>query len=74
MSYTYSTEPFYILWNPNSELPPRVTFKTRAEAVEVAELMARRNPTETFCVMRAVGEARADYPPVAYTTYGGKKK
>ncbi len=43
---------FYILWNPRSNLPPTQRFSDRKQAVEVAEIMARRT-TELFYVMEA---------------------
>jgi hypothetical protein len=47
---------FYILWNPGSNLPPRVTIRTLKEATTIAENMARRHPGEVFCIAK-IGSA-----------------
>lgn len=43
---------FWILWNPTSNLPPKVRFYTEAEARTVAVAMAQRHG-EQFYVMHS---------------------
>lgn len=42
---------FWILWNPTAPMPPKVRFTTQAEAERVAEIMARRQPGDTFLIL-----------------------
>jgi hypothetical protein len=55
---------FYILWNPDSEKPPRITFSTEEHAFQVAEEMARRGDGQRFFVMKAVGSSMVEKPVV----------
>lgn len=50
-------EPFFILWNPESSLPPTVRFRRRTDAYAVAERMAQEHGG-TFYVMQVDGRAR----------------
>lgn len=59
----------YILWNPSSDLPPRVPFFTEEDATKAARNMAASNPGESFYVMRAVSISRTDAPKVVTTPY-----
>jgi hypothetical protein len=47
---------FFVLWQPESSSPPRVQFRTYAEAVKVAEEMAQRHGKE-FYVMKAMAKS-----------------
>lgn len=62
---------FYVLWNPRSNLPPRVQFDTEYEAQEVAAVMARKND-EPFYVMRAVSLSEVAETPVKVTKLGSR--
>lgn len=44
----------YILWCPTSSLPPKVVHDTYEKAVEVAELMAKKNKGQEFIVCKQV--------------------
>jgi len=55
---------FYILWEPGSDLPPRVRMETREKAVEVAEKMARQHG-KRFYIMKAVALAEPTVAPIA---------
>ncbi len=52
----------YILWNPASDLPPRVRFYTAKEATDAAKVMARQYPGHTFHVCRVLDGWRTTYP------------
>lgn len=55
---------FYIIWQPESNLPPTKTFSTEARAWEIAELMANKH-RKKFFVMKAVGFSEpVKAPPV----------
>lgn len=60
-------KPFYILWNPDSHMPPRVVMKDDAEAKEVAEDMARRHK-QKFYIMKAVASVEVAPTPVVFTS------
>lgn len=45
----------YIIWNPNSPLPPTSVFTDRPAAIRVAHRMASQNRGERFCVCKIVG-------------------
>lgn len=60
--------PFYVLWNPESPEPPRVTMDTEYEAREVAEAMARRHDGK-FYIMRVVACVELVPAPVRVTDY-----
>lgn len=49
---------FWILWSPQSNLPPRKTWEVRKDAVEVAEKMARAHPSQEFYVMQSVNHSQ----------------
>lgn len=56
MSTNATTEQkFYILWNPQSDMPPTRTFTSQSAADAVASKMANDNPGETFYVLEAKG-------------------
>lgn len=44
----------FTLWNPQSAFPPKRTYKTFKAAENVAEMMAKKNPNETFYVVGLV--------------------
>lgn len=50
---------FWILWNPASDLPPRVKFTTLDEARKGALAMARKHGG-TFHVMASCDDARGE--------------
>jgi len=50
----------FILWNPQSKLPPQVQYPTLGEARCVSRIMAQRNPGQTFNIMLKVGSAKLD--------------
>lgn len=49
----------FVLWNPTYPAPPKVTYETREEAERVAEIMAKRQPGDTFNICEIVGHRRA---------------
>ncbi len=53
----HSMDGQYIVWNPKSNLPPKVTYNSRPEAIRVATAMAHRFPNESFAVCKIVGVA-----------------
>ncbi len=60
----------YIVWNPNSQLPPRVVHDGRPQAIRVAGHMAHSNPGETFYVCKLTNSAYKPKPvPVPEVTY-----
>ncbi len=50
---------FFILWSPQSNLPPRKMLTTESEALQVAEFMAIRWPAQEFFVMEAKTRVKA---------------
>jgi hypothetical protein len=58
----------YILWNPESERPPRVMFDDEEKARMVAAIMARKHG-ETFYVMQAVCSVEQQPIPVLVQEY-----
>lgn len=59
-----TTRPHYILWNPESTLPPTVRFGSWTDARDAAEVMARRFPKNTFHICKVIGGARTAETPV----------
>lgn len=64
MEYKYgmSLAGCYIVWNPTSKLPPQKLFGSKKEALDVAKIMAKKNPGDLFVVCKleasaVVGEA-----------------
>lgn len=55
---------FYLLWNPCSNLPPKIKFATRKEAEQVADDMARRH-SQPFYVLRALSFHEVQALPVS---------
>jgi hypothetical protein len=56
--------PKYIVWSPDSSLPPKVQYASHAEAVDVAGIMAQRFPKQVFIVCEL--QTMAYYkPPVS---------
>lgn len=41
----------FVLWNPASQIPPRVKYESLTEAKNVQEIMAKRCPGEVFHIM-----------------------
>lgn len=62
----------WIIWCPESTLPPRVTFDSEERAAEVASAMASKNPGNRFCVCKVAGVAQL--VTVKYTSFTGKTK
>jgi len=62
-------QPFFILWNPDSELPPTVPFRSLKVAQAAAERMAREHGG-TFFVCRAVASAQREEAPVSFKRIG----
>lgn len=48
---------FWIVWSPQSDLPPRKRFASFNHASTVAASMAAKHKNSTFCVMRAEAES-----------------
>lgn len=46
----------YILWNPNSQFPPKRVWTHEPDAQGIARTMAKKNPGEEFYVMRAASK------------------
>jgi hypothetical protein len=59
---------FWILWSPESHLPPTKRFDTKAEATKIAKHMAEKHPDQTFYVCQA--QSVSSVRPIAATTYG----
>lgn len=59
-----SGKEFFIIWNPQSDKPPRVPFADEAHAWQAAEEMAQRNPRQRFYVLRILGHAVTTTPVV----------
>ena len=55
---------FFILWSPESNLPPRKQFATRKEAEDVARIMTERYPQQTFCVCQVVSVTKVQTHPI----------
>lgn len=72
-------EPFYILWNALSPLPPRQKFSTLETAMEVAAKMAskmefdnsRSGGSNAFHVMKSVALVQPVRMPLSTTMYRG---
>jgi hypothetical protein len=60
----------FVIFNPTYPRPPRVWHVSRADAIRIAQSMARENPGETFYVMRAEGHVAYEAPP-AFVDYAG---
>lgn len=54
----------WILWNPDSDRPPRIAYSTEAEAWRVAEELARKHVGQKFYVMHSCGHAVTSQPVV----------
>ncbi len=54
----------YIVWTPDSPLPPRVVHKDRQTAIRVAGRMAHENPGKTFYSCKLTNSAYKP-PPAA---------
>lgn len=59
----------FIVWNPESNKPPRVVYGTKGNAVKVAMSMATRNPGERFAICKVVGVGRS--VKTTYESYEG---
>lgn len=59
-----SNRDVYIIWNPESEKPPRYAYATAEEAWRAAESLARRFPMQRFFVMHSQGHACTTQPVV----------
>src|SRR5688572_30201915 len=57
----------WIIWCPESSLPPRVKFDTEEAAAKVAQHMAHKNPGNRFCVCKVAGVAQL--VTVKYTSF-----
>lgn len=57
----------YIIWNPESPLPPTVVHNSRPEAIRVAGRMAGQNEGATFYVCKLMHSANKP-KPVPVTT------
>jgi len=58
-------EKFWIVWCPQSSIPPRVQHGLLSDAKEEAKRLAHKSPLHDFYVLRAVGVARTT--AVTYT-------
>ena len=54
---------FYILWNPDSEKPSKVTFPTIEAAERVGRTMALKYEGDGFVVMKSVRRIEVPPPP-----------
>lgn len=61
--------PGFIIWTPNSDLPPRRVFETEEEAFKVAFHMAERY-RQTFNVCKIVGLAEPYQAPTVVKRFG----
>lgn len=61
----------WIIWCPESTLPPRVTFDSEEAAAKIAQHMASKNPGNRFCVCKVAGVAQL--VTVKYTSFGKTK-
>ena len=52
----------YIVWTPNSNLPPKVVHSDRPSAIKAAGAMAHTNPGSTFYVCKLVNSACKPVP------------
>lgn len=66
MEYKYgmSLSGCYIVWNPTSKLPPQKLFGSRKEALDVAKIMAKKNPGDLFVVCKLEASAVVGEPVV----------
>lgn len=66
MEYKYgmSLAGCYIVWNPTSKLPPQKFFGSRKEALDVAKIMAKKNPGDLFVVCKLEASAVVGEPVV----------
>lgn len=65
----------YIVWNPTSNLPPRVVHADRPAAIKVAGRMANNEPGESFYVCKLVHKASKPRPiPVPSVVYEDLEK
>ncbi len=48
----------FIVWSPESNLPPRMVYPTKADAVKVATIMAKKHPESRFAVAELAGVAQ----------------
>lgn len=65
-------EIFYILWQPESNLPPTTKFFNRKEAYEIAENMTRKHKV-SFYVMKAQGVCSISEAPITWQPGNSKK-
>ena len=52
----------YIVWTPDSDLPPKVVHDTRQAAIRAAGAMAHQNPGKTFFACKLVNSATKPIP------------
>ena len=64
---TATLKRFWILWSPQSSMPPRVKFDNKEEALRVAKLMAEKHSPQEFYVCESVGKYQIDKPTARYT-------
>lgn len=50
---TYTDKKFWVLWQPDYPMPPKVKYDSLEQARKVAESMAKKEPGKTFYVMEA---------------------
>ncbi len=58
---------FYLIWNPDANMPPRVRFETLEEAKKIAKEMVERHKAQFF-VLKATSLAEPAPMPVKVTT------
>lgn len=51
----------WIIWNPTSDKPVTATYTSEAQAITVAECMAKENPGETFHIAKITGGRKAEF-------------
>jgi hypothetical protein len=70
----FDKETRYIVWNPESELPPTVIHKDRQSAISVAYRMSAENPGQSFAVCKIVGYSYMEPSKPHFTDTEKKKK
>lgn len=58
---------FWILWQPASDVPPRVRYDTKKAAQEAAEVMTARHQVE-FYVLKTEALCQISVAPIKWTT------
>jgi len=57
----------YIVWSPESSVPPKLIYASRPDAIKATFGMAKKFPTQRFAVCKIVGESKSR--SVEYTSF-----